>query len=130
MTTTLREQLTEAGFDWSPHATIIVQRYRDPHAHSPSFYDGVFVEGHWYTLGWCHASDVENVTIPHDHPILDQPFDDGFGSPQMPRFWCKTPQYIYFPGTYDGSTWVSRVALYPGMYLGKDAESLPYVGGG
>lgn len=129
MITTLRKELTEAGFDWNPQAVIIVQRYKVSAIRYPSGYSAVLAEGQAYALGSSTSDKVENKTIKPEHPLLDLEFDEGYGSANMPKFWCKSPTHIYFPGQYDGRTWVAKVALYPTAYLGEEAETMPYVGG-
>ena len=109
---TLRECLTDAGFDWCSSATIIL--------HEVSNED-------WCAPGNMSGKDVKRRSIiPYDHPILDQPFDDGYGSPEMPRFVAYDDHFIYFPGEYDGATWVTKVARGWRYYL-LDGVDTPYV---
>ena len=64
----------------------------------------------------------------HPHPLLDTEFDDSYGGPQAPRFVAQDEDWIYFVGTYDGSTWLQPVNKNLDFYMNHENE-VPYVGG-
>jgi hypothetical protein len=105
---TLREWLTNAGFNWDAGRII----FHDTGDKSPDYGDVI-------------AARV----IARDDPILDKSFDSGFGDAQCPRIVAEDAERIYFPGTYDGSTWLDWVYKDLDHYLDKE-HSTPYVGGG
>jgi len=106
---TLRKMLRDAGFDWDS-GRIIYQRCED---NCPP--------------GW--SGPVEAREIDFNDPILDQEFDDGYGSPEMPRFIAEDDTRIYFPAQYDGLTWIETVYKDIDAYLDPN-NSTPYPGGG
>ena len=108
---TLRKMLASAGFDWD--AGVIVYQPVTDAAHSP---------------GWADDDDIlPGYVIENDHPILDEEFNAGYGSPQMPRFFARDGQAVYFPTQYDGATAVERVAIEIGGYV--NGSPTPYPGG-
>lgn len=104
---TIRGWLTEVGFDWE-RGRIIWQK---PKSKKWPAYDPVAAEeiDRWAT-------------------ILDLVFDDGFGSPECPRFIAKDARAMYFPSQYDGSTSCVVVLLNLDAYLDPKVPS-PYPGG-
>ena len=109
---TLREWLTQVGFDWE-NGVIVYQPVTDE-AYSP---------------GWAWADHLlPSRVIPHDHSILDEEFDDGHGAPRCPRFVAMDDKRIYFPVQYDGATWVEWVYKDVRNYVGT-TEATPYPGG-
>ena len=84
---TIREWLSQSGFDWKG-GTIIYQE----------------VEGGY--PGWSNPINALIIDKRNTHPILDQHFKDGYGSPDCPRFVAKDKNHMYFPGQYDGSTFI------------------------
>jgi hypothetical protein len=61
--------------------------------------------------------------------VMQHLFYTGYGGNNCPRFWAKDKDYIYFCGTYDGSSWVEKIAIDPAKYL-RGEETIPIVGGG
>lgn len=65
--------------------------------------------------------------------LLHHEYDDGYGSPQCPRFVGEDKDYLYFPVQYDGATWVSRIAKDIAFYTKLDSRGkvneTPYPGG-
>lgn len=106
---TLREWLKEEGFDFKD-GVIIYQEVK---------------EG--ATPGWRSGHDCYSpAVITNCHDILDRDFDDSYGGPECPRIFAKDSKAIYFPGQYDGSTWLEKVYIDVQHYLsGKDT---PYPG--
>jgi len=105
---TVREFLDGGGFDWQ--SGIIVWQKADG-----------------YAPGW--GAPISAEAIDKDHPILDQEFDAGYGSPTCPRFVAKDKDAIYFPDQYDGATSSVKVWLDISRYLDIKEET-PYPGGG
>lgn len=107
---TIREWLTEAGFDWDNGVIV----------HQPTT---------GYSPGWSSGDDIgSGFIISRDAPILDHCFDGGYGSPQCPRFFARDSDAIYFPVQYDGATWLERIEIDPEAYTGTD-KATPYPGG-
>ncbi len=108
---TLREWLTNAGFDWDT-GTIIYQEIGDDENYP----------------GW--ASELKcGSKIPNTAPILDHKFSCGFGGPMCPRILAKDRKAVYFPSKYDGSTELVKVVTDVRHYL-KEGNDTPYPGGG
>ena len=103
---TIREWLSESNFDWKD-GTIIYQETGDNYP------------------GWGRVTSAS--IIENDHPILDENFDDGFGGPDCPRFVAKDKNHTYFPGQYDGSTFIVVVSANMDDYL--NGLETPYPGG-
>lgn len=109
---TLREWLTAAEFDWD--SGILVYQEVTERAFCP---------------GWASESELKKpVYIDADHPVLDQEFGTGYGAPQAPRFFAQDEGYIYFPGQYDGATWLERIPRNAEHFVTTGAET-PYPGG-
>ena len=107
---TLRMWLTGEGFDWENGVIL---------------YQGVEED---CSPGWAYDDDLEEtIQITDTHPILDEEFDSGFGSPQCPRIFAKDEMAIYFPTQYDGSTSLERVIINPKYYIGN-TKATPYPG--
>ena len=104
---TIREWLSESNFDWE-EGTIIYHE------------TGLYNHPGWESVK--SASIIEN-----DHPILDKYFYDGYGSPRCPRFVAKDKNHMYFPGQYDGSTFIVVVSINMQDYL--NGMETPYPGG-
>ena len=127
---TLREWLTEDGFDWE-NGFIIYQPETDDS----------------YSAGWGDSRDViiiskylknipfapNAVKIVADHERLDEDFSSGYGAPECPRFIAEDNEKIYFPVQYDGSTWTSYIYRDLAEYTRKDKDgymnNTPYPGG-
>ncbi len=107
---TLFKELDKKGFDWE-HGTILFQDCTDGPGYS--FADEIF----------------KTVKIEFDHEILHKEFSTDYGGAECPRFIAFDQKYMYFPGTYDGSTWVEKIYKDPMDYLGTKLPT-PYVGGG
>jgi hypothetical protein len=105
---TIREWLNDAEFDWET-GTIVYQEVSDEDS-SP---------------GWTDPSSAS--VIAPDHPILGKSFHSGYGGPECPRFVAKDDRFIYFPGQYDGSTWLEKVSVNITFYLDPKNPS-PYPG--
>jgi hypothetical protein len=104
-TDTLRQWLTGAGYDHEK-GTLIVQPRADY---------------------WDDEPQQPQRVAQWDDPLLDEPFDSGFGGAEHPHFVAYDDQRIYFPGVYDGASWITNVAKDPNYYL---SHKLPEVGGG
>lgn len=106
---TLRKELEFNKFDWK-NGRILYQ------------------ETTGYSAGWSSGDDlIETREIDTEHKILDKEFNDGYGSPEMPRFVAYDKGFIYFPSQYDGSTRIVKVAKEPEYYIGNNEET-PYPG--
>lgn len=116
---TLREFLDEQKFDW--HSGTILIQWTKIYMYD----DG---EEDKERPGWDEITGASFITF--DHPILDKEFSDGYGGPECPRFVAEDAEAIYFPGTYDGATWCSKVYKELGKYLDWENLETPYVGGG
>ena len=111
--TTIRVELSRLGFSW--FGGIIV--WQKP-----------CVDGSEYPG---HDRGGRANTIPHNHAILDTEYDEGFGSPECPRFVAKDYSAVYFPTQYDGSVRVERVLTDIVAYVGDGSQpDTPYPGGG
>lgn len=109
---TLRKDLNEKGFDWE--SGMIVYQAVSEEAYSP---------------GWAGENELsQSVQIDENHPILDEEFFSGYGSPQMPRFVACDSTYIYFPVQRDGATFIAKVLRLIGNYIGSEMPT-PYPGG-
>lgn len=108
MDTTIREWLTEAGFDFAAGRILWQDTGEDS---SP---------------GW--ATPTAAAFIPADHAILDKAFDSGYGGSECPRFVAEDAVAIYFPSQYDGSTRIVKVHKNLERYLDPNNET-PYPGG-
>lgn len=106
---TILEMLTEAGFDWDT-GKIILQ------------------ESEGYAPGWARQILSTKLTKDFSEAILHEEFDDGYGSPQCPRFVAKDNRKIYFPTQYDGSTSIDSVFINITEYL-DIINPTPYPGG-
>jgi hypothetical protein len=105
---TLRKWLDEVHFDWESGRILLQER--DEHTHR-----------------WDAPTSARWLT--KDDPVLDKKFDDGYGAVQCPPFIAEDRECIYFPGCYDGSTWLSCVYKDIAQYLDLGNET-PCVGGG
>ena len=103
---TIREWLSESNFDWERGIIIY-------HGTAPLY------------LKW--GGTEYALIITNDHPILDEPFEDGYGGEGCPRFVAKDENHMYFPGQYDGSTFIVVVSTNMEDYL--NGMETPYPGG-
>ena len=101
---TLRDWLTKAGADWDK-LHIIYHETRSP--------------------GWGRPTAAR--CIPIDDPVLDVEFDSGYGAANCPRIIADDGAALYFPGQYDGATWLERIVKDIDYYLDVKHET-PYVG--
>lgn len=115
---TLRVWLTNHGFDWA--RGVIVYQPTKPYSWDP---DASPAPGNADDDEVQPAEQIDAL-----HPILDHAFDDGFGAPECPRIFARDLAAVYFPGKYDGATWLEKVYLDPEKYL--TGALTPYVGGG
>lgn len=104
---TLREWLTEAGFNWRK-SNIIYKKYERR----------ILVCTYHFKLPEQIGNKIMN-------DMLDRKFSDGYGSAQCPSIIAKDEKRIYFPGTYDGMTWLESIELDIMKYMIFDT---PYVG--
>lgn len=106
---TLRSWLNDAGFDWE-NGTIVYQ------------------EANGYSPGWSGSEELSPPrVIESSDSVLDREFDSGYGAPRAPRIFARDNHAVYFPGQYDGSTWLETVIIDPEYYLSGNAT--PYPGG-
>jgi len=109
--TTLRKELKGVGFDFENGRIIYQEVIRD--------------------LKPGEASDIKDIIITKyidaNDRILDRKFNADFGSPNMPRFVAEDNEKIYFPLTYDGSTYIGWVYKDIHQYIAKN-ELTPYWG--
>ena len=106
---TLRKWLEKAGADFD-NLKIVYQEVKG--SSSP---------------GWETPINAEFISA--DHPILDKEFYDGYGGPECPRIIADDGENLYFPGTYDGATWLEVVSKDISTYLDEKILT-PYPGGG
>lgn len=107
---TLRKLLTKAGFDWEDGVIIW---HITPDDREPGY-------------SWAES----RTRIGRGHEILDQEFDDeGAHGADMPRFFARDGEKVYFPSQYDGRTWITAVHVDPEHYLTPGVQT-PYPGGG
>lgn len=106
---TLRGWLNEAGFDWESGLIVWQDTGEDNYP------------------GW-HTPEAPGVVITKDHEVLDRKFYCGYGGPECPRIFAQDKNAIYFPGQYDGSTWLERIVTDPGFYT-LPGNATPYPGG-
>ena len=104
--TTLRLLLDEKGFNW-PQGLIIYHEIKSV-----------------FAPGW--GSAIKAQAIPSDHYILDKEFDDGYGSPQCPRFIAKDDASLYFPAQCYGATHVEKIFIDISKYLCFETLETPY----
>lgn len=110
--TTLRAQLTEAGFDWTSGRILYHQ-----------------ISDEAYSPGWVNDNEIiARKFIDFDDEILDKEFEEGYGAPNLPRFIAEDESFVYFPVQYDGATWVGRTAKNITAYL-QNGSQTPYFGG-
>lgn len=107
---TLRKWLDAAGFDWA-NGRIVLHADEDGKPCTGSY-------SHPQTVGF----------IDRDHPVLDQAFDSGYGSPECPSIVARDGRAMYFPSQYDGSTSLERVETNLDYYLDPNHQT-PYPGG-
>jgi hypothetical protein len=106
---TLRKWLNNADFDWE-NGTII---YQPANGYSP---------------GWSSGDELSLPRIiANSDPILDHEFESGHGAPWAPRIFARDSRAVYFPGQYDGATWLESVIIDPEHYLA--GNETPYPGG-
>lgn len=131
---TIREWLDEAGFDWDNGIIIYhpTSRYLgdEPEAED----DFYFSPNH----GWndrngkpvfMRSSGLAGGKEAREWRVVNYEFGDGYGGPGCPRFIAYDSDATYFPAQYDGSTWLEKVYLNPGRYMGDNAIETPYPGG-
>jgi len=105
---TLRGFLDDSRFDWATGKLIIQEAE----------------ENKW--PGW--DDQISSKLIKNQDPILEEEFDDGFGSPQCPRYIAEDSRALYFPEQYDGSTSPCMVFKDITKYLDINNPT-PYPGG-
>ena len=110
---TIHQWLVDVNFDFAS-GTILYQPVKDE-------------EDYETAPGWTEPTN--GIFIDEKHPILHKDFEDGFGSPQCPRFIAKDNQAIYFPTQYDGATNIQKVWLDLHQYLDFNNHYTPYPGG-
>lgn len=107
---TIREWLENNGFDFET-GTIV---YQPTTGSSPGCsYDEEIQQG---------------VIVGKAHVILDREFNNGYGSPQCPRFFARDNDAVYFPVQYDGMTYCERVPIDTAVYVNGN-QPTPYPGG-
>jgi len=104
---TLREWLNDLSFDWDNGVIL----YQETKNESDPFF----------------SDTIRCTYIKKDDPVLDREFYSGFCGPECPRVVAKDKHVIYFPGQYDGSTWLEKVVLDLDYYLDVNHKS-PYPG--
>jgi len=109
---TLREFLTESGFDFAG-GRLIVRRDRAT---------GRYIEGDY------HTQAEDGVEVSMDDPILDAEFDSGFGDAECPAYVAEDSKALHFPYTYDGATGPTKVLKDLSLYLLPENKT-PYPGG-
>ena len=116
---TLRAWLDELNFDWKTGVIV---------AHTLE--DGSYSAG-WGSSKDAYMFDFRDNTLPDTKAnlLLDHEFDEGFGSPEAPRFIAEDENKIYFPYQYDGSTGPVVVHKDIQHYMNPKHET-PYPGGG
>lgn len=105
-TATLRKFLDACTFDWNT-GRILIQKE-------------------------CAGSYSEKANpryIQRTDPILDLPFDNGYGSVGCPAFIAEDQDAIYVLAVYDGASWCSKIYKSLSRYLDPNCET-PCIGGG
>lgn len=90
---TLRNELTARGFNWAT-GCVIYQHLEG----------GVSLENLADAL-------VDSRVLAHDDPIFDKEYIVDNGAPHMPCIIAIDGTALYFPGQYDGTTWIKRVEM-------------------
>jgi hypothetical protein len=106
---TLRKWLDEKDFDWD-NGYIIYQEV-----------------GEDERPGW--GEPISGQYITSDDPILDFEFHNGYGGPECPRIIARDDGAVYFPGQYDGATWLNKIIYDLDVYLDYKNNPTPYPGG-
>lgn len=106
---TVREWLEKNGFSWETGVVVFQQTE----------------EG--FSPGWSPVVEDGKI-LSKDDPILDKTFYSGYGGPECPRIFARDGDWIFFPGQYDGSTWLEKLNINPEYYLNKKNPT-PYPGG-
>jgi hypothetical protein len=112
---TLRAWLNEEGFDWKT-GKIIAHTLKEG-SYSPGWGD---MEAAYF---WDYSSNLPAMQM---DALLDTEFDDGYGSPNCPRFIAEDATKLYFPWQYDGSTGLQSVVKDIMHYI---SNATPYPGG-
>lgn len=108
MGATIREMLTEKGFDWK-HGTIVWQGDPD-----------------WrYSLG---CTRPVGAYILNTDPRLDEAQSLGFGGATVPLFIAQDRERIYFMDQYDGAQNLCSIFRDIESYVGSE-EIIPVPGG-
>ncbi len=89
--TTLRKELTAAGFGWNT-GKIVCQIPKEISRLNS------WPEDYNY-FGFIELDD----------PVLDLEYNDGFRGSECPLFIANDKHYLYISGVYDGSTWVEKI---------------------
>lgn len=113
---TIKQWLTEAGFNWQKGTVIIHDQARDE-------------EGFDRCPGWTGVEDItERYIVDEGHPLITHEFDDGLGGPECPRFVAQDGSHIYFPQHHCGATSLCKVCINMTHYL-EEESTTPYPGG-
>ena len=117
---TLRKQLTNAGFDWAePGARIVMaDKYQDYDDTKPIV-----------TEEFSNYDVAETSNIALDDPRLDEVFNAGFGGGKEGRHLiAEDSTCIYFPVCYDGSEWFGKVYKDLDTYLAHPNKLISHGG--
>jgi len=102
----IHEWLLEAGFNFEAGEIV----YQDTGGDSAP--------------GWSTPEAAGSMT----DEVLHRQFDNGWGSPECPRFFARCGSWLYFPQQYDGATSLVKVNVNPSYYL-DPGNRTPYPGG-
>ena len=118
--TTLEKELNKVGFDWAT-GKLVVHTLAE-HSYSPG----------WGSGERAVVFDYSKDNQLHDE-LLHHEYNNGYGSPQCPRFVGEDSKFLYFPVQYDGATWVDKIAKDIAFYTMFDEKGnlneTPYPGG-
>lgn len=119
MSESIRAMLTRLGFNW-PAGRIII---RVP----PPDDDAFFAHGR---LGFIEDKRPLVDLGTDDHPVLDVQIHTGYGSCNIPDMIAEDDAAFFVVGTYDGSSWLTRIEKKIDRYLEPDGPTLSSIGGG
>ena len=113
--TTIREQLTKQGFNWT-EGLVVFQAYKDTIIKENIFQDPIIAIEYYIEGG---EPLFEGVNL------LDYKFDSGHGLNTAPEFVAYDMDNIYVKTEYDGSTGCVAISLHPNTYYDSNYMRTP-----